>query len=886
MNAPSGNHPENLARQRLAAACRAMDRAARLRWMIVVCQILVALVLGLALADYWLLLPVMIRATGALALAALLVLGAVRLLRFFLRPTHLKQGALAIESKRPDLGCEVSTAAEYLAGERKMEHEYEPELAAALEAKTATALAESAPISARLLLYAVLLGLTVLLFTALVLLVPGGLTALERTAVPFSNAHYTAVAVQPGNFEIAVGRDAAITNVFSGRLPKDARISWAQKDTLRWQTAALTGGTQGVYIHTLTNLQTDVVYRVAGSDALSPDYHITTYIPPTVRDFDIHVTYPAYTRHGPSLQKSPDISAVRASTAEIRIQPSVGLKEANLRFSNRPGLALSPHADGSWSGSVPLSTNSEYWIELADVKGHPGVNEKPYHLVALPDNPPTVEISDPGKDIRSSATNQVLVKISVADDFGVDKIKLVYNKLGGSQQTVEATRESEHNGQVIATAELDLSPLELKQYELVAYHAEASDNNTLDGPGVGKSAVYFIEITDEQAGKSLGQTQGQQVNLLVIQKQIIADTTALAASAPADQFKDLAVRQRDAAEFGRMYLEAISDGGAEAAVDEMHAAITDMELAGKHLENQKRSQAIPSEESALAHLYQVVKLMPELGNLPTTQTADQKPPPSPKVKVVLEAIKQKKKEQPDNKEIQEALNQAKDLARAQSGLNEAMRQSADGSGRDEQSANQANGKSPSQSAQAQANASGQGQAQGQAQGQGQGQGQAQAQAQGQGQGPGQAKDQAQAQGQGQDNDAQQKEATAQDSAQTNQSPAQIADKEQQLSKEAALLAERLQRLAGKDQRVGHNLGNNAARAAAKMAAAGQALGQGNSGAAGEHGFQGELALRNVVDQLERMLKNQPEPTDIAHEDSPKEYDSLISEYLKRLSHAE
>jgi hypothetical protein len=42
----------------------------------------------------------------------------------------------------------------------------------------------------------------------------------------------------------------------------------------------------------------------------------------------------------------------------------------------------------------------------------------------------------------------------------------------------------------------------------------------------------------------------------------------------------------------------------------------------------------------------------------------------------------------------------------------------------------------------------------------------------------------------------------------------------------------------------------------------------------------------VVDQLERMLKNQPAPTDIAHEDSPKEYDTLISEYLKRLSHAE
>ena len=107
-----------------------------------------------------------------------------------------------------------------------------------------------------------------------------------------------------------------------------------------------------------------------------------------------------------------------------------------------------------------------------------------------------------------------------------------------------------------------------------------------------------------------------------------------------------------------------------------------------------------------------------------------------------------------------------------------------------------------------------------------------------------------------------------------------------MSKEAADLAERLQRLAGSDKRLGHNLGNGAGRAATKMAAAGKAMGQGNFGAAGEHGFQGELAMRNVVDQLERLIKNQPEATDIAHEDAPKEYDTLISEYLKRLSHAE
>jgi len=546
-------------------------------------------------------------------------------------------------------------------------------------------------------------------------------------------------------------------------------------------------------------------------------------------------------------------------------------------LTNGTDIALSPAPDGSWVGTMPIAKDTEYYTELVDVKGHHGVNEKAYHVQALPDNPPKVEISDPGKDIRSSATNKVLVKISVSDDFGVDQIKLVYNKLNGAQQTMEAKRASETNGEVLATAELDLSTMDLKEFELVAYHAEATDNNTLDGPGLGKSPVYFIEITDLQSGQALAQGQSQKVNLLVIQKQIVADTTEMASAAPADKFKDMQVRQTDAAEFGRMYQDALTDAGE--ALNEMHSAITEMELASGQLEKQQRSEALSHEESALAHLYQVVKLMPDLGNMPVAPppTAE-KPPASPKVQVVLDAIKQKKKEQPDNKQIQDALQEAKDLAQAQAGLNTAMRDAGDpdGKGQGKQPGDQGKSQSPSKS---QAQAKGQGE--GQAQGQGQGQGEAQGQGQGQGEGqPGgeQAADKKDKQDP--------KEPGADSQPPKNESPTEIAQKEDQISKEAAALADRLKRLGTQDKRVGHNVGNAATRAAMKMAAAGQAMAQGTAQAAGEHGFQGELAMRDVVDQLERVLKNQPNPTDIAHEDAPKEYDTLISDYLKKLSHAD
>ena len=69
-----------------------------------------------------------------------------------------------------------------------------------------------------------------------------------------------------------------------------------------------------------------------------------------------------------------------------------------------------------------------------------------------------------------------------------------------------------------------------------------------------------------------------------------------------------------------------------------------------------------------------------------------------------------------------------------------------------------------------------------------------------------------------------------------------------------------------------------------MGASAQALRQGNRGAAGTEGGQGLLNMDKVVASLERLLKDQPNLTDVATEDFPKEYDALISGYLRKLSH--
>ncbi|PYI82951.1 MAG: hypothetical protein DME26_16040, partial [Verrucomicrobia bacterium] len=870
MNESAPDHPSHIAKQRLRDTCRARDKSVRLAWAITIGEALLLAVAAIALMDYWLMLPLRYRWAGTVGLAVLALFGIWRLIRFYRHPSRMKDAALDVEGQRPELGCEISTAAEYLSGERQPKQEFEPELVAALEARAAERLGKAkSPYQRKLRNPLILMTATLLVLLAAALAVPGLFTALTRAALPFLKVQYTTLEVKPGNIEIPVGRDVTITNLFTGREPKGAQLHWQQAPNPAWQTVGLARGSNEHYLHLFKNVRAGLKYRVTGGDAVSDEYEITTFFPPEVKDLGIRIDYPEYTRRKATAQRAPEISVIRASTASFRIEPTMPLAKARLKFSNQPEVPLQAAADGSWTGSFKILKDTEYWIELADEKGHLGVNEKAYQIKAAPDAPPKVEIAEPGQDIRAASTNAVPVKISVTDDFGVGEIKVVFHKLGGSEQTVLAIPIKDQSGEVSATAELDLSPLNLREYELVAYHAEAKDYNNVDGPGIGKSPVYFVEITNEEGGACKSQCKGEKVNLLVIQKQIIADTAALAASAAPDKFKELAARQHDATDFGRIYLDALSGAAPPAAVTEMQAAVREMESANGHLNGRRRADALPPEESALAHLYQVLKLMPELENLPTKSgIAKKQPPPNDKIKVVLEAIKNKKKAEQDNKAIEQLLQEVQNLTRQQAGVNsQCQNPGQSSSAAESRSANQNENKkanrnnNPSKSESKLANqnknqSKGKSKSQGQGQGQGAGEGQAEAP----------------------QNGEQPNEQVA-DSKEVK-SPEELANKQDQLGKEAAALAEMLQRLAGKDTRVGHNAGKNATTAAQKMGAAAQAIKQGNFGMAGINGFQGELSLQRVIAQLERILKDQPDGSDIANEEFPKEYEAVISEYLK------
>ncbi len=894
------------ARRQLAAAGRRKDFARRLGTGVAVGSLLLLAILLVALVDYWLLLPVAARWTALVLVTGLLAGGLFRLITTLRRATGLKEAALDVESRTPEAGCEVSTAAEYLSGSRDPSREYEAELAEALEARAAARVAvDDAPYNRRFLLPTFAAGVVVFGgLVAFLVLAPSSGTAFLRTAAPWSKASFTLLDVSPRGGEYPVGGQVAFTNRIAGRPPKSVEFQWRETPSAPWTRVPLEVVSNTVAYHSLL-VATSGVYRVVAGDAVSPEYPLTAYVPPRVETLAVGLTPPAYTRIPPSETTEAGFNVVRGSRAVFRIAGNVPLGGAALRFTNGVAQQLKPLGSNLWTADLLVTNDNAYRFDLTDTRGRPGIDTTTHVVRALPDNPPKVDIAEPGEDIRADPGDIVPLKVVASDDFGIAGIRIVYHKLGEPEKVLEVRDRHVKDGETLAAGVIRLEDLKLKPYEVVAYHAEARDNNDFDGPGIGRSPTYFIEITDKTSpppSKRKGPPQ-QRLNLLAIQKGIVADTTALPSNAPTNAYAEMARRQRDAREFAEMYRLKLEEGGAPfAAQGAMESAVEEMGKAAKRLDQRSRGEALPPEEKALAHLYDAVKAMPALRNLPTQpselsqQTPAEAAPKSP-VDIVLEELKKKPKETPKLAELEQALKDARELARAQGELAGRMErpqsgQPAQGQGEGEgegegQGKGQGAGKDSKEAKEAQRlkemaerakqrEASGQGPGQsdsketaqakdgkGQGEGKGKGKGKGQGQGEGAGQGQGQGKGEGEGEGEG-----------------------QMAEAQEKLRQKAEQLAEKIRQLVDKDSKQGQGAAKRLEEASRQMAEAAKALRQGNRAGGGSAGTIGAAGASSAADLLEKAISGKPELTDVSAEEAPKKFEGQISEYFKRLTRAE
>ena len=480
-----------------------------------------------------------------------------------------------------------------------------------------------------------------------------------------------------------------------------------------------------------------------------------------------------------------------------------------------------------------------------------------------------MDITEPGEDIRADPDEIIPLKVAASDDFGLDSITLVYHVLGGPEQRLEVRDRNLKDGQTLGAVVLRLGSLGLKPYDVVSYYAEARDNNTLDGPGIGRSPTYFIELTDRSGpapSKRKGQPQ-QRLNLIAIQKGLLAETTATRTNAPAKTFQDLSQRQREAREFTARYQQKLESMNApKAAQFALDEALEGMDDAARALERQTPQGALPAEEKALAALYRAIKAMPQLKNLPTEPELSDKPPeespPEPQPpQVVLEGIDKKPQKPANAAELEKALAEALALAKAQSELARLVEGSDPAKAQkptpgEKPGQKGPEGKAGSPDKNSPPSETGKPGKPGKSQPSPPSPGSQPGKPNGQPDGPGRPEDRA------------------------------MAERQKRLQDQARKLAEKIARMKSPEAREALAASKRMEAAAQQMAQAAEALGDGRSESAETSSSVAAAGVQSAADLLERALRQGPERTDVSAEQAPRQFEEQISEYFRRLTRAQ
>jgi hypothetical protein len=398
----------------------------------------------------------------------------------------------------------------------------------------------------------------------------------------------------------------------------------------------------GFFSYEFAGLQSDFNYRVSAGDFVSDRYAVTVRTRPGVREVKLTYVFPAYMNLPDQVEPPSAIGNITAPIGtRVRIEASADrpIKSARLsvgtmdaaQWTDTPMTVAGGQAA---QGEIEVAHSGRYRIivqDAADVPNQPVVAQ----IVALPDDPPVVRVTDPGKDITLDTSAKLTVSAVAKDDFSLQGMAFFIQR--GADKEWEKVRTWSYKATSRETPEgvaLDLKPLNLSAGAVLSYYFQASDGMPGRDATAGRSRVYQVTIGDAAAVKrkseqALEALRALITRLIAMQKSNLAATrdvrgwaeSGMEAAAPPHGLPDRASPLRKAEE--EIYSTAIQtvranaenaavdllDGLSSIASREVVRAVDELEAVRAA---QGKAQALPALDTAAATEQQIAELLEKL----------------------------------------------------------------------------------------------------------------------------------------------------------------------------------------------------------------------------------------------------------------------------------
>lgn len=257
-------------------------------------------------------------------------------------------------------------------------------------------------------------------------------------------------------------------------------------------------------------------YRVAGGDAITPEYRIQVRSAPLLTGFTVTYHYRPYLRWSDATTRDPNLEALRGTKVTLLARTNRTVAEGQLLIdgAKTPIRAeLDPAQPDMLRFQLTLEQDGAYRIKFRSVEGEENANPMPYRIHVLQDAAPKVELTRPGEDVTLPANGVLQLEGAATDDIGLTGMTLRLQIKDGSVLQPKPFREGKSFKLVDGTyprrleyrdfVELDKvkddqgQAVVLKPGTVVEYWLEATDNCDYPQPNVGRSEPTWKVIIAE-----------------------------------------------------------------------------------------------------------------------------------------------------------------------------------------------------------------------------------------------------------------------------------------------------------------------------------------------------------------------------------------------------
>ncbi len=368
------------------------------------------------------------------------------------------------------------------------------------------------------------------LFEAAAAVILFSIPQLGFSSAAFRIAHYAedfrppapfAFLIQPGNTEIV--KDASVpihislqplqAAVISSNLPKEIHLMTREEGITAFENITLRSDSAGEFSYTLPSVKQSTAYFASAKNVESEHYLISVTDRPIVRSLRIHITPPSYSRLPAQFldENAGDVSALAGTVVRWEISVNKQMQKAAIVFNDGKAIGLNEH-NGKFLASMKLLAPAVYHIALKDRDGISNSDPIDYKLDVVPDQSPTIAVTDPGKNLDVTDATQLPMQFSLHDDFGFSSLRIAYRLVQSKYEkpqeefgytSVPLPRENSASSAAIPQGDFqdedvnfnwNLSPLGLVPEDVIEYHAEVFDNDAVSGPKMGKSETYLLRL--------------------------------------------------------------------------------------------------------------------------------------------------------------------------------------------------------------------------------------------------------------------------------------------------------------------------------------------------------------------------------------------------------